>query len=103
GFDRRPKIIARTVLPVHHDQVLWNVSDEIGMMQRDVAPEHQLPVVRLKLFANTIEMFKVNRTDTLRLSFRAALPFTKLKCLVLADVEKLSGEKFIQLFVPIGD
>ena len=73
------------------------------MVQRDVAPEHQLSVVRFQQIANAIQMLKINRTHALRLRLCAALTFPQLERFVGANVKELSGKEFVQLLVPIGD
>ena len=62
------------------------------MMQRDVAPKHELAIVRLEQIANAIQMFEVNRANSLRLRFGLALPFPELERFIFADMKKLSGE-----------
>ena len=52
------------------------------MMQRNVAPEHEAPVIRLQDFAYTIEVFEINCADTFGLSLDFALAFTKLECFI---------------------
>ena len=100
---RGREIILRAVLPVHHDHVLGNVADQIGMMKRNVSPEHQPAIVRLQQIANAIEMFKVNRTDSFSLRFDFALSFAKFEGLVFTDVKKLAGKQFVELLIPIRD
>ena len=103
GFDIRRIIISRTILPIHHDHVFRNVADQIGMMQRDIAPEHQAAVVWLKNFPDSIEVFEVNRADPFCLRFRLALTFAEFERFVGADVKELTREEFVQLVVPIRD
>src|SRR5262249_16083300 len=47
-LDERQVVVARGVLPVHHDHVFRNIANQIRMMKRDVTPEHQTPVIGLQ-------------------------------------------------------
>src|SRR5437868_1221439 len=73
------------------------------MAQRDVSPEHQLPLVWIKDFTHTPEMFEIDRAYTFRFHNLAALSFAKLERFVCADVKESSGEEFVQFTIPVSD
>src|SRR5262245_8696497 len=73
------------------------------MIQRVVAPEHQLTVVRLQKITYAIEMLKINCADATSSCCPATLSFTQLESFIFADVKELSRKKLVQLAVPIRD
>jgi hypothetical protein len=48
-------------------------------------------------------MFEINSTHAFGLRLFSALTLTKLERLIFTDVKELSGEKLVQLFVPVRD
>src|SRR6266536_1541983 len=73
------------------------------MIQGNVAPEHQTPVVRLKDLAHATQVLKVNCANTTRTCRLAALALTEFECLVCTDVKKPSGKEVVQFSIPICD
>src|SRR5258705_6947244 len=73
------------------------------MIQRNVAPEHQAPVIRLEDLAHATQVLKVNCSNTARTRGLAALTLTQFECLVGADVEKLPRKEPVQFAIPIRD
>jgi len=48
GLDTLREIILGRVVPVHHDHLFWDLADQIRMIKRDVASEHEPAVVGLQ-------------------------------------------------------
>src|SRR4029079_13864537 len=101
GLNPTCVVLFRTVIPIRDDHLLGNVTDEIGMVECNVAPEHQLAIVSLQQITNAIQMFKVNGTDTFHSGSFSTLPFTKLERFVFADMKELAREKLVEFLVPI--
>ncbi len=73
------------------------------MIQRDVAPEHQPPVVGPQNLLHAAQVIEIDRADAALAHLLAALALAELKGLVLADVEEAARKEFVELPVPVGD
>ena len=72
------------------------------MIERDVSPEHQAPIVWLQNLAHFVQVLKVYGADAARLCRFTTLALAQLERFVFADVKKLSGKEFVQLAIPVG-
>src|SRR5262245_30137036 len=75
------------VTPVQRDQVLWQLTDQIGLVKDDVAPELHRTTATLHRVVNLQQKLQVYAFLAAALAFGFALPQAKVKRFVAADVE----------------
>ena len=77
--------------------------EKLGVLDRDVAPEHQSLVVRLHHLGHALEVFKVDAAQPHFIDSRFRLSATKLERLVRADVKQRAGKQRHKLRIKVFD
>src|ERR1700677_3564847 len=90
GVGRNNTFVARlgVVIPGNSNHIFWKNRQQLGIFDRNIAPEHELLVIRLHDTEDLLEVFRINATQALLGSERLRLAKAEFKSLVRADVKK---------------
>ena len=95
--------MVRLVTPVHGDELFGQATDEFGMFQDDVAPEHHGSAATVDFALEFLDEVEIDAAFALGLATLFALAFAEVPGFVAADVEILAGKIGEQFVVETAD
>ena len=72
---------------------LGRMREQFGILDRDIAPEHELLVIRLHDLEDLLQVFEINAAKALLGGERLRLAEAKFESFVGSDVEERAGKQ----------